>query len=187
MSLGAPSDWKNAWRSGSGVADHARRPSPHRRRVSARSAPCRATRSRGGCSPTAVGGERSDEVGARGDRAEHVAGTPVVADEIDRLPRPADPFQLADQPRAVGDATSPAQPSGVGAPNPGGDSSTMSSMPRSRSSSTSSVQIASTSGLPWTKTFVVMPVVCSTIERAVRVVVPPGRRAAADDQAYGAR
>ena len=47
---------------------------------------------------------------------------------------------------------SPAQPSGTGAPNPGGDSSTMSSTPRCSSSATSSDQIASTSGLPWTKT-----------------------------------
>jgi hypothetical protein len=51
---------------------------------------------------TAVGGERPDEVGARGDRTQHVTGPPVVTDEIDLLPRSTDPFQLADEPVAVG-------------------------------------------------------------------------------------
>ena len=48
-----------------------------------------------------VGRERPDELGAVGDGAEHVTGTPVVADEVDHLPRPTDPLQLADQPRPV--------------------------------------------------------------------------------------
>ena len=63
---------------------------------------------------------------------------------------------------------SPAQPSGTGAPNPGGDNNTMSVMPRCSSSATSSDQIASTSGLPWTKTLVGAPVDMPELYHAAR-------------------